>query len=278
MVVCAAVAAAIVIGLGGWSYYLAPRDVRAYTEVHRMLRPSGAVGAPLGIAGLFLMVVMHLYTVRKRFPALAWMGPLPFWLEFHIFCGIVGPFLITLHTSLKFNGIVSVAYWSMLVVVASGFVGRYLYVHIPRSLRGRELSREELDRRADELWRRVEEQRVPADLLGRLARFEERAVTDPGAPVGWLGLAGGEIGLRLRLIALGIAVRRAGHARPLVDGVLELTAERAILLRRIAYLKKTRKLFDLWRIYHKPLAILMGLIVIIHVALVAYLGYAIAAS
>ena len=46
-----------------------------------------------------------------------------------------------------------------------------------------------------------------------------------------------------------------------------------MLLRRIAYLKKTRKLFDLWRVYHKPLAILMALIVALHVAIVVYLGY-----
>ena len=62
------------------------------------------------------------------------------WLEVHIFCGIVGPVLVTFHTSFKFNGIVSVAYWSMVAVVLSGFVGRYLYVRIPRSLRGIELT------------------------------------------------------------------------------------------------------------------------------------------
>lgn len=274
-VTCAVMAAVVVLGMGGWRYYTAPLDVRAYTDLHPLLRPSGAVGVPLGIAGLLLMSVMHLYTLRKRFPSLAWMGPLPFWLEFHIYCGIVGPFLITLHTSFKFNGIISVAFWSMLIVVGSGFVGRYLYVHIPRSIRGRELTREELDARAAELWQELGQRPVPQQLLSRLERFEAHSVTDPEAPVGWLGLFGGELLLRIRLVVLGLTSRRASRDRVLVDRVLTLTAERAILLRRIAYLKKTRRLFDLWRVYHKPLAVLMGLIVIVHVALVAYLGYAV---
>jgi len=275
VVTCAVAAVVIVLGMGGWRYYTAPLDVRAYTDLHRLLRPSGAVGVPLGMAGLVLMTVMHLYTLRKRFPSLTWMGPLPFWLEFHIYCGIVGPFLITLHTSFKFNGIVSVAFWSMLIVVASGFVGRYLYVHIPRSIRGRELTHEELDARVAELWQQLDQRLVPPQLRSRLERFEAHAVTDPGAAVSWLGLFAGELLLRARLVALGLAVRRGVRDRALVDRVLHLTAERAILLRRIACLKKTRRLFDLWRVYHKPLAILMGLIVVVHVALVVYLGYAV---
>ena len=61
------------------------------------------------------------------------VGSMPLWLEVHIFCGIVGPVLVTFHTSFKFNGIISVAYWSMMAVMLSGFVGRYLYVRIPKN-------------------------------------------------------------------------------------------------------------------------------------------------
>jgi len=79
--------------------------------------------------------------------------------------------------------------------------------------------------------------------------------------------------LRLRRFA-----RRHADDRQLVDEALATIDERAKLFRRIAYLKKTKRLFDLWRIYHKPLAILMALIVVLHVATVAYLGYAWALS
>ena len=125
----------VIVGLGGWRYYFAPHDLRAYTDLHPLLRPSGVVANLLGITGLSLMLVMHGYTLRKRLRVMRTIGSLTTWLEFHIFCGVFGPVLITLHTSFKFNGLVSVAYWSMVIVVASGFVGRYLYVMIPRSIR-----------------------------------------------------------------------------------------------------------------------------------------------
>jgi hypothetical protein len=92
----------------------------------------------------------------------------------------------------------------------------------------------------------------------------------------WTGLLFGELGakIKIKLVKLRRYARRHGDDRLLVDNALATIAERAQLLSRIAYLKKTKKLFDLWRVYHKPLAIVMAVIVVLHVATVAYLGYA----
>jgi hypothetical protein len=268
------VTAVVLFGFGGWEYYFAPEDVRAYTDLHALLRPSGVVGNLLGITGLSLMVVMHGYSFRKRLKIMRNMGSVTAWLEFHIFCGFFGPVLITLHTSFKFNGLISVAYWSMLVVVASGFVGRYLYVMIPRSIRGRELSDGELAERAAASKAQVVEAGLDDDVVGRIHSFETAVIPRSEADATWTGLLFGELGAKLRLIRLRRYARRHGDDRRLVDDALATIAERAQLLRRIAYLKKTRKLFDLWRVYHKPLAIVMAVIVVLHVAIVAYLGYA----
>jgi len=264
----------VLFGLGGWRYYFAPQDVRAYTDLHPLLRPSGLVGNLLGITGLSLMVLMHGYSLRKRFRLMRNLGSVTTWLEFHIFCGFFGPVLITLHTSFKFNGLVSVAYWSMVIVVASGFVGRYLYVMIPRSIRGRELSDNELAERAYDLKTRVVDAGLGDDVADRIHCFESTVVPSNEADATWSGLLFGELSAQLRLIGLRRYARRHGVNRHLVDEALATIAERAQLLRRIAYLKKTKRLFDLWRVYHKPLAILMALIVILHVGTVAYLGYA----
>jgi hypothetical protein len=266
--------AVILLGLGGARYYFSPLDARAYTDLHPLLRPSGVVGNLLGIGGLSLMVVMHVYTLRKHLGFMGRWGSLTTWLEFHIFCGFFGPVLITLHTSFKFNGLVSVAYWSMLAVVASGFVGRYLYVMIPRSIRGRELDGEELAARAAELKARVVDAGLANDVVDRIHAFETAVVPASAADTTWSGLALGELTAKLRLARLRGYARRHSADRRLVDDALATIAERAQLLRRIAYLKKTRRLFDLWRVYHKPLAIVMALIVVLHVATVAYLGYA----
>ena len=162
----------VFFGLGGWRYYWAPQDVRAYTDLHRLLRPSGPVGNLLGIAGVTLMTIMHLYTLRKKARWMSRLGSISTWLEFHIFCGVLGPVLITLHTSFKFNGLISVAYWSMVVVVLSGFVGRYLYVRIPRSIRGIELTDAELITRAAEATRRLTSSDLPPAVAEMVRAFE----------------------------------------------------------------------------------------------------------
>jgi hypothetical protein len=267
-----AITAFVLVVLGGWRYYWAPQDVRAYTDLHPLLRPSGTVGNLLGIAGLSLMVVMHLYTLRKKLRWMNRLGSVTTWLEFHIFCGFLGPVLITLHTSFKFNGLVSVAYWSMLLVVLSGFVGRYLYLRIPRSIRGRELTDTELTARAAELKLRLGLADLPATIASKVHAFEATAIPASEAETTWTGLVIGELRVKLRLFSLARLAR--GHENSsLIAENLALIAERAVLMRRIAYLKKTRRLFDLWRVYHKPLAILMVLIVVLHVGTAAYLGY-----
>jgi len=49
------------------------------------------------------------------------------------------------HTALKFGGIVAVSFWSMAAVVLSGVIGRFIYVRIPRTIQGNELSVKELE-------------------------------------------------------------------------------------------------------------------------------------
>ncbi len=143
-----ALATWLLVGLDGWGYYRAPLSERSFMAANRWLRPSAPVGHLLGIGGFLMMLVPVAYSIRKKVKRFRDAGRIQTWLEVHIFSGIVGPALITFHTSFKFNGLVSVAYWSMVTVVLSGFVGRYLYVRIPKSIRGQELTQSELDARA----------------------------------------------------------------------------------------------------------------------------------
>ena len=273
-VAIALTAAAVLVGLDGWGYYSTPLRVRGYADAHRLLRPSGTAGHLMGILGVALMLAMQLYTVRKRRPRTRWPGSLSFWLEFHIFCGLLGPALITLHTSFRFNGIVSVAFWSMVLVMASGFVGRYLYVRIPKTIRGSEISVGEIEERTRELKAVLVTTTLPVGLMLRIEAFEARETQLSSRLPTWTGLLFGELALRFRLNALRRAVARSGIDRTVLHDALALVAERAFLLRRIAYLKRTKKLFDLWHVLHKPLAYLMLVIVALHIATALYFGYA----
>lgn len=264
----AAIAAAVLAGFDGWHYYRLPLDERSFAAANRWLRPSAPIGHLLGIIGLLLMLVPVVYAIRKKVRALRDLGSMQTWLNVHIFAGIVGPACVTLHTSFKFNGIVSVAYWSMVAVVLSGFVGRYLYAQIPRSLRGQELTKSELDKRALVLSDRLAAAQLTPIALARISEFE-RAVHPPDRP-SYASLFFGEWTM-LRAIA---RLQRSDVAAvPLYAEAVALITERAVLMRRIAYLQKTKRLFDAWHVFHMPLVYIMFIIVLMHVGITLYMGY-----
>jgi hypothetical protein len=96
-------------------------------------------GLSLGILGFTLMLMTEiLYSLRKRSRLARW-GSMANWLKFHIFTGLVGPYMVLLHTSWKFNGLAGVITLFTIVIVVSGFIGRYIYTRIPRTAEGAEI-------------------------------------------------------------------------------------------------------------------------------------------
>jgi hypothetical protein len=277
LVVCAlaivAFAGFVLIGLGGWTYYTTPTAVRGYTAAHRLLRPSGAAGHLFGIGGFLMMLVPVAYSIRKKVRWLRNAGSMKRWLDFHVFAGVFGPVLVTFHTSFKFNGIVSVAYWSMIAVVLSGFVGRYLYNRIPRSIRGQELTQAELDARASELSRQISDTALPDGFLTDIEAFEHRVLPAQGRPPSFMALWWGEFLMHREIARLSRRAGPRGLAPELHQDAIDLIVERATLGRRIAYLKKTKTLFDVWHVFHMPLVYIMFAIVLMHVAVTMYMGY-----
>lgn len=99
---------------------------------------SGFFGHVIGILGFTLMLMTEtLYSLRKRSRSARW-GRMADWLQFHIFTGIVGPFMVLLHSAWKANGLAGVTLLLTGLVVFSGFVGRYIYTRIPRTADGLE--------------------------------------------------------------------------------------------------------------------------------------------
>jgi hypothetical protein len=97
---------------------------------------GGLLGHSLGILGLTLMLMTEtLYSLRKRAMRRSW-GTMRSWLQFHIFTGIVGSYLVVLHSAWSFNGLAGALTAMTVVVVTSGFVGRYIYTAVPRTADG----------------------------------------------------------------------------------------------------------------------------------------------
>jgi len=106
---------------------------------------SGFFGHMVGVLGFVLMLMTELfYSLRKRSRTARW-GKMSDWLEFHIFTGLVGPFMVLLHSSWKFNGLAGAVMLMTLVIVVSGFVGRYIYTAVPRTVDGMEVEKPVLE-------------------------------------------------------------------------------------------------------------------------------------
>jgi len=81
-----------------------------------------------GLLGGFLMLCSIFYALMKRIRFINALGRNETWFYAHLVCGIVGPLLIILHTTFQVKSINSgVAFFTMLIVLASGLFGRYIF-------------------------------------------------------------------------------------------------------------------------------------------------------
>ncbi len=256
----------------GGSYYLTPLAERPRHPDFWSWKPGGSVGHALGIVGSALMVLMMLYTVRKRLPALRKAGGLHLWLDFHIYCGVVGPLLVVLHSSFKVQGLVALSFWSMIVVALSGFVGRYLYAQIPRRRSGDAMSAQEVETRQAELVRHLrDDHHLPEAELGTLAAIVDRGTGGRSLLVLLLTLPLTETAWRWRLARF----RRRYRALPsaLYADLSATLTQHTLLRHRLAIWDKAHRLFEYWHVVHKPFAIVMYLFMVVHVAVAMMTGY-----
>jgi hypothetical protein len=179
--------------------------------------------------------------------------------------------MILFHTAFKFGGIVSVSFWSMVAVVASGVIGRFIYLQIPRSIEGRELSLGEVKAMKADLGvllketglseagsqvileaTKVQYSVVEGNILSRLFRhYQEDRQT-------------------LRRVKGTLRDNQLGgeQARQL----LKLVRHEITLNRRIERLQTMQQLFRYWHVAHLPFALIMLVIMIIHVVVTVTFG------
>jgi hypothetical protein len=259
---------ALIVGttlIYGYGYYGTPDAVRHMHPLDPVLRAGGPVGLLLGVGGTSLMVGMLIYSVRKAFLRVQWLGPMPLWLAFHIVCGIFGPLLIILHGGLALpSGLIAVGFWCMILVALSGVFGRYVYGHFPKTASGRASglreAREELTELRAEL---VAQTPGPAGTMVGEAVLLARDFDVNARSLFGLVRLDFEVRRRAR------SIRRILSAAPLSPEVRR-TATRTLMAQ--LSLKRSVETYDvaahwlrLWHLFHLPLAQAMYLIVLIHV-------------
>ena len=266
----------ILLAINGYQYYTTSLEERFFSPDHTLLKPSGAWGHGFGIIGTVMMIVgVGVYMIRKRYRKFFNVGYLKHWLEFHIFLCSVGPVLVLYHTAFKFGGIVSVSFWSMVLVVLSGVVGRFIYLQIPRSIQGQELSINELNSMKEELALKIRS--VLSEDSATLAGFESISSSDRYKSFKLLTSIGFFIRDYFKTKQLMSLFRKRmkllGLNKSEREELIEVAKSEIVIARRIALLRTFQKLFHMWHLFHLPFAISMFVIMVIHVFVTIVFGY-----
>jgi len=260
----------------GWDFYFTTFAERPHHTDYRMLKPGSFRSHGFGILGSFMMVLLLIYSLRKRTRILGDTGSMKNWLNFHIFLGTMGPLFIILHSTFKLNGIVAVSFWSMIAVALSGVLGRFLYLQIPHTLLGNEMSMKDVESVQQNLI--IEINSAYPSNPGMLDKYEKKLS-------GTNSNGQGVITLLFVVIFQDLMTRLRSHKvksqmvkeleipKQRASELVELLKRKVQMERRIHLWNGIHQLFHYWHIFHKPFAVIMYLIMIVHIAVSAWLGY-----
>ena len=141
-----------------WSSTLCIASIVAYWLHEPITTPNGGtwLGYTLGTIGALIILLLMWFGIRKR-SYRSRIGTVQGWLSAPIYLGIGLITVVTLHTGFEFGwNLHTLSYLLMLLVIASGMVGVYCYLHFPRQMgdEGGESSTEGLIRQIQEIDRR----------------------------------------------------------------------------------------------------------------------------
>ena len=252
----------------GYDYYSIPVEERHFHSLNLSFRASGIVGHGLGIIGsTFIIVGVFSYMFRKRLRIFSRVGILKHWLEFHIFLCTLGPFLILFHTTFKFGGIVAVSFWSMVAVFLSGIAGRYIYLQIPRSIEGKELTLIEIEEQKSEMNKQLRQSVVLDESIYELIDI----IPDKeGRNFGFWAKSTEE---KTALRRMKNELSQQAVPREKVREIVHMFNSQLALKRRIQRLATMQKLFSYWHVAHLPFALIMLVVMIIHIVVAITFGY-----
>lgn len=238
-------------------------------------------GYYLGLVGGLLMLSLLLYPLRKRQVLFGERcGRMQHWFRFHVCAGICGPLLVLFHSTFRTGSLnATAALYAMLLVVASGIIGRFIYRHVSAGLHGRRLQlselTQELDATAQEMGAvYVEcpacEQQLEAFRAHALAR--EASLAARAWKFASLRFQGRRLARRLCA-----ETRQASQQRLAESGtppsvaalglqLAQFRIERHIrLVIAVSQLARWERLFSLWHVVHLPFLYLLAFSGIVHV-------------
>ncbi|HEY1547411.1 MAG TPA: 4Fe-4S dicluster domain-containing protein [Kofleriaceae bacterium] len=219
-----------------------------------------------GLIGVSLMVIAAIYPIFRRIKIFRWMASNTMWFDFHMMAGTIGPLFVILHSALKLDSWVSAAFWSMIIVVVSGVLGRYLYTLVPALSSGVEL--EELDHERAFQAARPHVPVPMAEIDRELADQRAKAQAVAQSPsllraMWWLIFQ--DVGRIPRTLARRRRLAQLGVQRKLRNDLARRTARMIVIARRQVVAPKAQLLLHSWKKVHVPFTVILTVFAVAHI-------------
>jgi hypothetical protein len=234
----------------------------------------------IAVTGGVMMLLLLSYPLRKYVRFMQNLGKVKYWFLVHIFLGVMGPWLILVHSTFHIGSLnAGVALASMCIVVASGVVGRFIYVRVHRGLNGELVSLQDLRNRAGMVEKEARSAlHFAPSVESRLQAFEQKELD---AAPGWAThfrratllpitqkitylRCVAELHRRVREASVEMAwrpgdrERRERRARKFVKRYL-------VAVVRVAQYTAYERLLALWHVAHLPFVYLLIISAVVHV-------------
>ncbi len=266
--------AAATLGFVLWhrDYYFLKAPLRAAEPKHALLRPDRSLGLWFGLCAAAAIVANLAYLLRRQQWLGVRFGQLSTWMGAHVATGVIALLLAILHGAMAPKPTAGgYAFWALVVLLATGAIGRWFYAWLPRHANGREMALDAVRADLAAAQRRdagAFAQHAHAEVLALLHRRQWRST--------WIGRVIALLGLQWDLWRTLRALRRHGEAtgddRIDVAHALARTRQAHAAAVAVAHLEDLRALLGTWRWLHRWLALLMVLLLVVHVVVAVLHG------
>ncbi|MFZ4401792.1 MAG: hypothetical protein ACOYO1_17315 [Bacteroidales bacterium] len=257
----------------GYAFYKTSIEERFFHQDYKILKPSGIYGHGYGVIGSFFMLIgVTSYMLRKRVRVFFRLGFLKHWLEFHIFLCTIGPVLVLFHTSFKFGGIVAISFWSMVAVFVSGIIGRFIYIQIPRSIEGRELSLSEVNNMKTDVEGTLNNNvNLDKESYDEIIEITKKKVSlyNSNFFIGFFRTFAED---RKSIRRVKSIIKKSNLSRSEYKNIIHLLKNEISLNRKIDRLTTMQNLLKYWHVAHLPFAFIMLIVMIVHVGITIAFG------
>ncbi len=269
------IAVIVLLSVFGIDFYLTDVEQRFFHEQNDLLKPGGTLGHGIGIVGFFLLIIgVFGYILKKRVRKVSPLSAGPkYGLEFYLFLSFLGAVFVLFHSAFRFGGLASYGFWSMVLVLLSSVIGWFLYLQIPRTPSGKEMTEEELQ---------LKKQKINSILQSKFLLDEDFIVFINhalSAEIGFYENSGffnfyKRFSYEHELVnSIESELNARNVSKKELKTIVKYIHAEIVLNRKNAWLPTMRRYLKYWNVVHLTLAIIMLLLITLHVVVAILFGY-----